>query len=254
MNNTSTKNPKQLQDIQNRLQHAYEEVGLWGVINPASPLPNGISRGSDTHLAFLTLVYAISGGRDPVPLWDAARQTFAQDVELFHPAFLAYAKPITLIDRLHQRGLTHKAKSEATTWQRIGQALMMRAGGSVKKLLHEHDFDAKKMMAMLSQSKATFPVLSGAQTAPRWLYGLTAVGKQPLKNAYDLPVPLSPNGKKALASFNIQATKISAQAFAAVDALGRYGCQQMRPSHETCPAAIECPIATYCQYGSELTK
>ncbi len=239
------------QEIRDRLIQAYTETGMWGVVNPAWALPEGVERGSDVHLAFLTLVYTISGGRDPVKLWNAARQTFAGDGELFDPKFLAYAKPAALIDRLHVHGLTQKPTSEATLWQRIGQALVMRAGGSVQKLLTDHDHDAKQLMVMLARSKATFPVLSGKQTAPRWLYGLTAVGNQPLKNARSLPVPVSPHAKRALESLTIHTNKISALAFESVDALGRYGCIQRELSHDSCPVVNDCPVAQFCKYGDE---
>ena len=97
-------NPKQLQEIRDRLLQAYNQDGLWGVINPVWELPQNIERGSDEHLSFLTLVYTISGGREPVQLWKAARQTFVEDAELFNPQFLAYAKPAFLIDRLKLYG------------------------------------------------------------------------------------------------------------------------------------------------------
>lgn len=242
-------NPKQLQEIRDRLIHAYTETGLWGVTNPAWGLPGGVERGSDVHLAFLTLVYTLSGGRDPVQLWDAARQTFVEDAELFDPRFLAYAKPATLISRLNLHGLTKKKTSEATLWQRIGQAIVMRGGGSVQALLAKHEHDGKKLMAMLAKSKTTFPVLSGKQTAPRWLYGLTAVAQQPLTNVKKLPVPVSPQAKRALAALSIQADKISALAFDPVDILDRQGCSQREQFQTVCPAAATCPVALFCLYG-----
>jgi len=242
-------NAKQLQELRDRLLKAYTETGMWGITNPAWTLPEGVERGSDVHLAFLTLVYTISGGREPVQLWDAARHTFAEDAELFDPMFLAYAKPATLINRLHLHGLTKKKTSEATTWQRIGQALLMRAGGSVQALLAKHEYNAKKLMAMLAKSKTTFPVLSGKQTAPRWLYGLTAVGLQPLIHVEKLPIPVSPQAKRALHALSIKTDKISALAFDALDALGRYGCSQHKQSHTICSAAHSCPVAMFCRYG-----
>ncbi|MCB8978457.1 MAG: hypothetical protein H6657_13615 [Ardenticatenaceae bacterium] len=244
-------NREQRQEIRDRLVAAYEGDGLWGVTNPAWPLPDGVVRGSDLHLAYLTLVYTISGGREPQALWEAARQTFAEDAELFDPHYLAYTKPATLVPRLKQHGLSHKPTSEATTWQRIGQALVMRAGGTVTTLLADHEDDALQLLAMLANSKTTFPVLSGPQTAPRWLYGLTAVGQHPLKNSEQLTVPVSPAATKALEALDVPASKISAIAFEAADALGRYGCSQRKPSQMFCPAAPGCPVASFCQYGTE---
>lgn len=228
---------------------AYADPGLWGETDPAWPLPAGVERGDDPHLAYLTLVYTISGGRDPGPLWEAARRTFANDPELFAPQFLAYAKPALLRPRLQAYGLAQKPKSEATVWQRIGQALVMRAGGSVRKLLADHGFDATQLLAMLAQSKTTFPVLSGAQTAPRWLHGLAAAGAQPLIDVERLAVPVSPAGARALEALSVGGSQVSVEVFGPLDALGRRGCARRQPSQAICPAAAECPVAGWCQYG-----
>jgi len=234
--------------IRTTLLAAYDSGELWGETDPAWPLPQGMVRGEDRHLACLTLVYGISGGRAPVPLWQAARQTAVTDPELFEPQFLAYTKPAAISDRLRQPGIARK-KSDVTVWQRLGQALVMRAGGSVKQLLADHAFDAPKLLAMLQASKTTFPVLSGPQTAPRWLYGLTQAGGRPIEGAERLPVPVSPAASRALDALMIEADEVSAEIFPALDALGRLGCRQRRPSQAKCPVAAVCPVAAYCQYG-----
>jgi hypothetical protein len=184
------------------------------------PQPATLSPGSDAHLAYLTLVYTISGGREAGPLWRAAAETYAADAQLFEPQFLAYAKPAELLPRLRAHGLVRK-KSEATVWQRIGQALVMRAGGSVQELLADHAYDADKLMGMLARSKTVFPVLSGPQTAPRWLYGLATVGQQPITGAADLPVPVSAAVERALASLSLEAEKVPADLFEVLEGIGR---------------------------------
>lgn len=175
---------------------------------------------SDSHLAYLTLVYTISGGRDPDQLWPAAFATYTADPQLFDPQYLAWAKPAALLPSLRAHGLSRK-KSEATVWQRVGQALVMRAGGSVQKLLADHDYDAYKLMAMLAKSKTIFPILSGPQTAPRWLYGLATLGEQPISHAADLPVPVSPAVTRALTSLNLEADVVPADLFEELDGIGR---------------------------------
>lgn len=228
---------------------AYESGRLWRETDPAWPLPAGMTRGEDPHLAYLTLVYGLSGGRDPVPLWQAARQTAVTDPALFAPHFLAYSNPAAISDRLRQSGIARK-KSEVTVWQRLGQALLMRAGGSVRQLLTDHTFDAQKLLTMLQDNKTTFPILSGPQTAPRWLYGLAQAGDQPIKGAARLPVPVSAAVGKALAALNIEGKKVSAEIFPALDALGRLGCKRRPSAQPTCPVAAVCPVAGYCQYGT----
>lgn len=237
------------QTIRTTLLAAYADPGLWGESYPARPLPTDMERGNDAHLAYLTLVYTISGGRDPSQLWTAARQTFAANPELFDPRYLAHARPADLVDRLSTNRLTKKSKSEATTWQRIGQALVMRAGGSVRQLLANNDHNARSLMEMLGRSKTTFPVLSGPQTAPRWLYGLATDGEQPLDHADRLPVEPSPAGERALAALMIDADQVTTKTFAPLDALGRLGCKQRKPSQKVCPVAEECPVARFCQYA-----
>lgn len=234
--------------IRATLLAAYESGDLWGETDPAWLLPQGMARGEDRHLAYLTLVYGLSSGRDPVPLWQAARQTTVADSELFDPQFLAHSKPAAISDRLQQPGIARK-KSEVTVWQRLGQALVMRAGGSAKQLLADYAFDASKLLAMLQENKTTFPVLSGPQTAPRWIHGLAQAGGQPITGAARLPVPVSPAANKALDALLIEADKVSAEIFPALDALGRLGCRQRQSSQAKCPVAAACPVAAHCQYA-----
>lgn len=48
-----------------------------------------------------------------------------------------------------------------------GQAQVMRTKGSVSRLPADHEYESGQLLAMLSRSKTTFPVLSRPQTAPR---------------------------------------------------------------------------------------
>ena len=237
-------------EIGTALLKAYEEDGLWEEKRPYWALPVGLTRGSDPHLAYLTLVFAISGGRDPIALWSAAQQAFVADPELFDPHFLAYVPPARI--RLKGHGLTQKSRSEAITWQRIGQALVMRAQGSVRTLLQTYGFNGRRLLTMLTQNKATFPVLSGSQTAPRWLYGLATAGLQPIKDIATVPTPLSASMKQTLLALKIEADNISAQSFEPLNALSRRGCRQRRPAQMVCPAVKGCPVAQFCIYSGEL--
>ncbi len=134
-------------------------------------------------------------------------------------------------------------------WQRIGQALVMRASSSVPKLLADNNQDAQRLLSMLKSNKAIFPILSGKQTAPRWLYGLAREGQQPLTQLDALTVPLSPTATVALMGLDVQASRVSAAVFASLDALGRLGCRQRQPTQTYCPAAQQCPIAQFCRFG-----
>lgn len=238
------------QAARSKLLSAYEGDGLWGEVDFSRELPKDIDLGSDTHLAYLTQVYATSGGRDPELLWASARQTFVADPELFDPKFLAYIKPKEIVDRLNLYQLSHKRKADAAVWQRIGQALVMRAIGSVQQLLAAHNFDAISLMKMLKQSKATFLVLSGPQTGPRWLYGLAKAGGQPIKGADQLPIPNSPAISRALDALSIERKRVPAEVFSPLDALGRRGCANRPAGEILCPVAAECPVASYCRYAS----
>lgn len=237
--------------ISDRLRDAYRTTGLWGESEAPRPLPEGVERGSDAHLAYLTLVYTISGGREPVQLWEAARTAYAARPDLFDPQFLAYIKPQEIEQSLHELMLTRKRKSEATVWQRIGQALIMRAGGSVGQLLANHAYQAATLRRMLADNKATFPVLSGPQTAPRWLYGLANAGQQPLEGAGQLPVPVSPDVARAMEALQVTGQHVSAEIFDALSALGRRGCKQRPPGEPLCPVRRPCPVSEFCQYGGD---
>ena len=234
--------------IRHALQTAYAQEGLWGESQPPHLLPEGVERGDETHLVFLTLVYTMSGGRDPIPLWTAARQALPQFPHLFDPQHLARANPRTLQEPLRQTGLTAKA-SEATVWHKIGKALVMRGRGSVSAILAQAEYDALAVWEMLQQSKTTFPVLSGEQTAPRWLAGLVAHGGQSLANLGKLALPASAAGQGALANLGIEGELVSAVMWDAVHALGRLGCRQQQGTNG-CPLAPECPIASFCRWGN----
>ncbi|RMG98329.1 MAG: hypothetical protein D6706_07300 [Chloroflexi bacterium] len=228
---------------------AYAEGGMWGIGAPERPLPDGLARGSETHLAFLTLVFAISGGRNPVQLWAAARDTFQADPELFNPTFLAYATPKMLISRLTAYSLIRKPHSESVVWQRIGQALVMRAGGLVRQLVEAQGREGNRLLAYLQQNKTTFPVLSGRQTAPRWIYGLAFAGDVEITGADGLPVPVSPAVRQAMRNLDVAGDRVTTAVFGPLDLLGRYGCRKRAQSATLCPVADSCPVARFCRYG-----
>jgi hypothetical protein len=243
-----SKSSEELAEIRLKLMAAEQVAGLWETAVPSQELPAGMSRGDDTHLAFLTLVYAISGGREPIRLWQDARQLVQDAPDLFDPTYLAYMKPLEIEPPLLHGGMIRK-KSEVTVWQRTGLALMMRGKGSVQTILAAHDYAAEKLLAMLQGSKSTFPVLSGAQTAPRWLWGLARDGGQPLQGAAKLPTPVSPAIRRALAALQIETERVSAEIFDFLDVLGRAGCKQQQGKLR-CPVATLCPVAAHCQFGS----
>lgn len=233
------------------LYNAYTQKGLWGETNPAHPLPGGVYRGDDAHLTYLTLVYAVSGGRDPVPLWAAARTTFDQYPQLFDTTRLAYANPRTLYPVLRGNGIIRR-QSEATVWQKTGQALMMRGRGQLSAILAECNYDALELWEMLQQSKTTFPVLSGPQTGPRWLAGLAAEGAQPLANIKQLTLDVSAAGGEAMVNLGLAGTQVSATMWNALHALGSKGCRQRKAPASDCPTAETCPVEQWCQWTTKL--
>ncbi|GEM_PF-2889031 len=235
--------------IRRRLLAAFEGEALWGTGDPARQLPPGVARGSDRHLAFLTLTCTLSGGRDPRQLWPAARQVFRDHPQLFDPLILAHTDPRDLLPQLNAHGLLRKPKSEAVLWQRIGKAIVMRGGGAVAPILASEGHDARNLLRMLQKNKATFPVLSGPQTAPRWLYCLARAGQQPIEAAARSPVPVSPYAARALESLSIKGKRLSAEMFEPLDALGRRGCVRRKPKTARCPVAEQCPVAAFCRFG-----
>jgi len=245
---STPESPAELAEIRAKLLAAESVTGLWETAVPQQTVPPGMTAGEDSHLAYLTLVYAISGGREPGSLWTAARALAETNSKLFDPTHLAYSKPANLLPPLQDAGVIRK-KSEATVWQRIGQAIVMRGQGSVKAILAAHEYDAEKLLAMLQTNKTTFPMLSGPQMAPRWLWGLAREGQQPLTGAAQLPVPVSPAAKQALTNLEIEANAVSAEIFDVLDKLGRIGCVQQR-GKMFCPVVTQCPVSPHCQFGS----
>ena len=148
---------ERLHELRKTLLTAYKTGELWGDARPQAILPEGLTRGDEQHLIFLTLVYAISGGRDSAKLWSAARQAFAVEPSLFDPKTLAYAQPQAFVEPLQRHKLSKKRKVDGVTWHKIGKAIMMRGQGSVKNILAQHNYDAQALLTMLTESKTTFP-------------------------------------------------------------------------------------------------
>lgn len=242
---------RRLTNLRQALLEGYKTGRMWGHQRPSAILPKGVERGSDPHLIFLTLVMTVAADRRPTQLWEAARSTWAEDPVLFDPKYLAYLPPSDL-KQLQPRlqSLALKPRSEATTWQRIGKALVMRGGGSVKTLLAKHNHSAGEMMEMLETSKTTFPVLAGEQTAPRWLHTLAVDGEIELEGVEKLRLPLSESGNLALVGLQINTSHFTAPVFDPLDTLGRLGCAQREADAGRCPAAGECPVAKFCQFGN----
>lgn len=244
----SAMSEERLATLRTALLEAYNAGALWHNRRPQFALPEGVARGSDEHLVFLTLVYAISGGREPEPLWAAAREAFTAAPELFDPKTLAYAQPQAFVEPLQQQGISQKSKTDGVTWHRIGKAIMMRGQGSVKKILAQYGYEARALWEMLQENKATFPVLSGPQTGPRWLWGLATAGEQPLENADRLPVPVSAAVARALDSLQLDFAVVSAEVWEAAVTLGQRGCAQRKKSQPVCPVVAECPVVAFCRY------
>ncbi|MDH5507659.1 MAG: hypothetical protein OEZ02_10595 [Anaerolineae bacterium] len=243
--------PEKIAQIRQIISPAYVGSGIFGLRDPARPLPPGLQRGEDSHLAYLTLVYAISWGREPQQLWQSAAQTHASDPEIFNLKFLAYANPKDLITRLSTFKLIKKIKTDATVWQRTGQAVVMRASGSLSTLLVDHNYDAAALQTMLQKNKATFPVLSGKQTAPRWLHGLATAGAQPIIGSANMPVPPSPAAQKAMQSLHLNGSTLPADLFAPLDQLGAIGCKPNQRGTSTCKAHLQCPVSIHCQFSPQ---
>lgn len=215
----------------------------------ASTVPTTLGeRGSDAHLAYLTLGYTISSGRSDSGYWQTLANAAEVDAELFDPRFLAYVNPKKIQPRLRATRITSKP-SLATVWQRIGQALVMRAKGSVQTLLTDHDYDAIKLMAMLADSKTTFPMLSGEQTAPRWLAGLAREGAQPLSGVQMLQIAAVRTAMLAMDGLQMTGETLPADLFDPLTQLGAVGCKQHVDSVARCPVAADCPIAQLCRFA-----
>lgn len=239
---------ERLTQLRTTLLAAYNAGELWDNSRPQFLLPKGVQRGSEEHLVFLTLVYAISGGRDAEALWSAARAAYDTDPTLFEPKTLAYAQPQAFVKTLKKHSLSQKGKVDGVTWHKIGKAIVMRGQGSVKKILEKYDYDAQALLEMLGENKTTFPLLSGPQTGPRWLWGLATAGEQPLTGAARLPVPVSSVAERALDSLQLQFEVISAEVWEAAAALSQRGCKQRPVTESVCPVAMACPLTPFCRY------
>jgi hypothetical protein len=157
------------------LYSAYVEGRIFGGSAPAErELPEGVERGDNLHLHFLTLTGAINYHRDEAQLWAAARETIADSDThyVFVPHTVAQINLDKLKADLQKHELSKKPQKDADIWRRICTTLVEHFEGDMANLLGEADYNVDDALSTIRSSKYDFPYLGGNKLGSLWAHML----------------------------------------------------------------------------------
>lgn len=163
--------PNQARQVGPLLYRAYQEGHpMTGGPPPERVVPNGMTRGDNEHLHFLTLTGAINYHRDEYQLWDAARKTYedAGTRYLFSPHAVAQLRLEKVQDDLQAHKLSNKPQKDADIWHRICETLVRSFEGDIETLLAGADYDVTEALKTIRSSKHDFPYLGGTKIGSLW--------------------------------------------------------------------------------------
>lgn len=110
---------------------------------------------------------------------------------LFDSSDVAYKKSQEVLAAMQGGGIAGP-KHNARVWWQVCRGIQGRHKGSLRELMRASEDDALVIQEYLSQSKTTFPVLSGPIISVRWLDLVHRIGGVSLNNWDKLKVTLSP--------------------------------------------------------------
>ncbi|HEX7761594.1 MAG TPA: hypothetical protein VF459_18960 [Caulobacteraceae bacterium] len=145
---------------------------------------------SEALARYFTLGMTLNYQRSSYALWKACTAAF-EDPEtawVFDPAAVARAPaPDTKTALLKHRVALQPAR-HPDIWRRNAEGLMRHAGGSVRTLLEDRQWDIARVRALLVEHRPSFPYLSGPKISNYWLYVLLSYMSWPLTNRGALTV------------------------------------------------------------------
>lgn len=268
-----TRDIDQARRIGTLLYNTYQDRGVLDAPPPPErPQPDGLTRGSEDHLHWLTLTMALSHHRSAAELWDAARATY-EDPDtryLFAPHAVAQLRPEKLSHDLARHDLARNPEKDAATWRRICTTLVADFDGSMATLLERAGYDAPAIVATIRSSKHDIPYLGGAKTGSLWLHLLEdAWYGHPIDGLQEMPIytnrdvvagtiaagvirgPFSgPYRELEQAVAEVWTAACAGtdhypmQFYRALAALGHDGCRQV--AEFPCERRTDCPIMIFC--------
>ncbi len=197
-----------------RLIKAYNDKKFFNLKKlPEEILPEGVEKGTNTHLLFLTLVSSIGYLRKEELLWTAARETYEEDDlrYLFFPDQILN-HPLEKIERdLKEYSLLLSLKSikndkikfksvdrrtikenDLAIWLNMSN-LLKTHNSDVVKLLKAYDMDALKLIDVFTQPplEECFPNYQRKEKIIIWLLRLKEDENLPIINFDKIPMPVN---------------------------------------------------------------
>lgn len=158
--------------------------------SPEYTLPEGMEKGSDEHLLFITLTVSIDYMRDAEKLWDQSRKAWLNQEHrwIFQPKNVAKFGLEYLID-FFKKIKDRRPTKDGKIWLIICEKLL-EFDGSVLKLLEKLEFDALLIDEYLNKNKKNFPYLNGYKIKPLWLRMIHDTAGIRLNRIEEIPVPI----------------------------------------------------------------
>ncbi len=243
---------------------------------PEDLLPQGVERGSYSHIMFITLTVAIDYQRDAVQLWNASRRTFEDKSTqwIYFPNQLVERSDSELLGAMQKYSLVKKVLKDALKiWKPVSMSFHKLFNSDPRNLFKEMDYDAFRLYTIMNTKyKRYFPYLSGKKILPLWLRLLHDVVGIELKNLDKIPIPVDIhiaratfclgclkgtykgpfqdaiaeiNGVWEEACENFPLTRL--QLDGPLWNLSKYGCSHR--TNQFCPKSSRCPVSQFCIPG-----
>ncbi|MDD3626531.1 MAG: hypothetical protein PHV06_04360 [bacterium] len=197
------------------LQDAYNENRLFTYKRFIEDIyPEGLERGSNAHLIYVSMVCSISYLRKEEQLWTLARDAYEDEEgrDLFIPAKVLQSSLDVLERNLRQFGLLLSPtaikdwelnnpkvasrrilqSSDFEIWVNMAETLNS-FDSDIEKLLSHYDFDADKIIDDFVNGKYSncFPEYQKERKVILWLIALRRFSKYEIKNLDKVPMPIS---------------------------------------------------------------
>lgn len=197
------------------LYDLFSTVGIHGQNDmPEDIMPEGVIKGSLTHIIFITLTVSIDYQRDASALWSASRKTF-EDPDtryLFDPKALHETPFRKIVEDMQKYKLSKKPQKDAYIWKTVGTTFYKKWDGDPRNFLQDCNWDALTVLKRLKKDVhlyndrwvPDYPYLRGDKIGPLWLRMLRDnVGIKKLKNLDKVPIPVDRHVARATLAIGV---------------------------------------------------
>lgn len=169
-----------------------EKKGVFEIFpfSPEYTMPEGMKKGLDEHLLFITLTVSIDYMRDAEKLWKQSRNAWLNIIDrwIFDPRKVIENSQEELIE-FFKKIKDRRPTKDGKIWFTICKKLI-KFDGSVLKLLESLEFDAILVDEYLDENKKDFPYLNGYKIKPLWLRMINDTAGIRLTRIEEIPIPI----------------------------------------------------------------